>query len=70
MEAASINTKPLQSSERLDLPGNKHTHWSLHTGLMHNWHLKYNSNQASGGLSSNSGGEDFVTPNFIFIKML
>lgn len=39
-----------------------------HTGLMHNWHLKYNSKKASGGCSSSLGGEDFVTSNFIFYK--
>lgn len=45
---------------------------AINTKLLHSsgWHLKYNSNKTFGGFSSNSDGEDFVTSNFIFTKMV
>lgn len=59
----SKSTRRIQgSTSQAGSPG------SLFTGLMHSWQLKHNSNKASAGLSSNSGGEGFVTYNFILKK--
>lgn len=56
------STRRIQGTSQVGSPG------SLLTGLMHSCQLKHNSNKASRGLSSNSGGEGFVTHNFIFKK--
>lgn len=66
VEADKTNTKPPSSF----ICQETETYWSLHTGLMHNWHLKYNSNKTSRGLSSNSGGEDICYIKFYLKKML